>query len=380
MNVTKFAIPEIIFGANSLQYLGSCAKSNGAKRVLLVSDPGLEEAGWVDEVAAVLQKDGIFWAYFREVQSNPRDFQIQEGARFYLEQEADVIVALGGGSPMDTAKGIALIASNGGEAKDYEGANRITRPLPPMIFIPTTAGSGAEISQFAIITDVERQVKMALISRTLMPNIAIIDPLFLQTKPNWLIIASAIDALTHAIEAYLSRISSPFTEMHSLRAVELIMAHLEPALATRSEEHLASLSTASTIAGMAFSNAGLGVDHAIAHSLGGMLDVMHGLVHPIMLPAVMRFNIEASPGKMARLGEIICGSSFGSKEETALAGIDRLESFFQSFAIPNRLRDIMADGSKLEQICRMAVQDACILTNPREASWEDCLGICEEVW
>ncbi len=380
MKVTKFAIPEIIFGAHSLQYLGSCAKSNGAKRVLLVSDPGLEEAGWVDQVVEVLRRAGLSWAYFRDVQSNPRDFQIQAGARFYLEQEADVVLALGGGSPMDTAKGIALLASNGGEVQDYEGANRITRPLPPMIFIPTTAGSGAEISQFAIITDVQRQVKMAIISRTLMPNIAIIDPLFLRTKPDWLIIASAIDALTHAIEAYLSRISSPFTEMHSLKTVELIMEHLEPALSTRSEEHLSSLSTASTIAGMAFSNAGLGADHAIAHSLGGMLDVMHGLVHPIMLPPVLRFNLGARADKMARLGEIICGRYFGSEEETALAGIERLESFFQGFTIPNRLRDIMDDSSKLPQICKMAVQDACILTNPREASWEDCLGICEEVW
>ena len=380
MQVTKFAIPEIIFGSNSLEYVVPCAQQNGAQKVLLISDPGIEESGWVKKLTEFFESENLNWVYYNAVDSNPRNYQIEEGAEFYLREEADVIVALGGGSPMDTAKGIALVASNGGKIDDYEGANRIQHPLPPMIFIPTTAGSGADISQFAIITDMERQVKMAIISRTLVPNITLIDPTFLQTKPDWLIIASAIDALSHAVEAYVSSISSPFTEMNSLKAIEIIVANLENAVSTRSTRSLSRLSTASTVAGMAFSNAGLGVDHAIAHSLGGKHDVMHGLVHPTLLPAVMRFNLAACEQKMAIIGELVTGRRGQNNQDTARQGIEELENFFRRFTIPLRLRDLISDAQGLPEVCKLAVQDACVLTNPRTVTWEDCLQICEEVW
>ena len=380
MSVTKFAIPEIIFGQDSLAYVGPYARRNGARRVLLVSDKGLEEAGWVEKVIDALDREGLAWVYFNTVDSDPRDFQIKQGAEFYLRQRADVIVALGGGSPMDTAKGIALIASNGGQIRDYEGANRIQKPLPPMLCIPTTAGSGADISQFAIITDVDRQVKMAIISRTLVPNITLIDPSFLHTKPEWLIIASAIDALTHAVEAYVSIIASPFTEMQSLKAVELILNNLEQAVNTRSGKSLSQLSTASTIAGMAFSNAGLGIDHAIAHSLGGKHDVMHGLVHPTLLPAVMRFNLPCCVHKMGVIGRLITGEQNASDQKAAEKGISALEAFFSRFTIPLRLRHLVSDASGLPEVCQLAVQDACVLTNPRPVTWQECLQICEDVW
>ncbi|MFO8031446.1 MAG: iron-containing alcohol dehydrogenase [Desulfohalobiaceae bacterium] len=380
MLVTKFAIPEIVFGKNSLQYLGACAKKNGATRVLLVSDPGLQSVGWVDRVLEHLDAAGLSWVYFDHVSSNPRDFQIHEGAEFYQQQRADVIIALGGGSPMDLAKGIALLASNGGKVSDYEGANRIQKPLPPMIFIPTTAGSGADISQFAIVTDVERGVKMSIISRTLTPNISIVDPNFLLTKPDWLIIASAVDALCHAVEGYLSRISSPFTEMHSLRAIELIIHNLKPALKTRSLQHLSNLCTASTVAGMSFSNAGLGMVHSIAHALGGMFDVMHGSVHSILLPAVMSFNLQECEAKMAAVGRIISCKNYSSDQEYAQAGVEHLQEFFQDLGVPSQLRQIIQDRSRLDQVSRLAVQDACGLTNPRHVTEEDCLAVCEQVW
>ncbi len=380
MQVTKFAIPEIIFGSNSLEYVVPCAIRNGAKKVLLISDPGIEKAGWVDNLLEFFESGKLNWVYYNSVDSNPRNYQIEEGANFYLQQRADLIVALGGGSPMDTAKGIALVASNGGKIDDYEGANQIQYPLPPMIFIPTTAGSGADISQFAIITNVERQVKMAIISRTLIPNISIIDPLFLQTKPKWLVIASAIDALAHAIEAYVSVLATPFTEIQSLKAIELIVNNLEEAIHSSTLHNLTNLCIASTAAGMAFSNASLGVDHAIAHSLGGKYDVMHGLMHPVLLPAVMRFNFPASRKKMAQIGEIVTKDKGHTEEETAFQGIRTLESFFKSLEIPLNLRNLIPDRSKLQEASQLATQDACILTNPRHVTWEDCLNICEEVW
>ncbi len=382
MDVTKFAIPEIIFGRGSMNYTGQCSLRLGAKKVFLVSDSGIEEAGWVQQLMDILKKENIDWVYYSGVTSNPRDYEVELGAEFYLKNDTDVIIAIGGGSALDTAKAIAIIASNGGRIRDYEGANRVQRPLPPMVFITTTAGSGSDISQFCIITDVERTVKMSIITRTLVPNISIVDPLILQTKTEKLIIQSAADALAHAVEAYVSRIASPFTEMHSLKAIDLILRYLPEAVMTRSLDALEQLSVAAISASMAFSNAGLGAEHALAHSLGGHFDMPHGNVHPILLPAVMRFNLSHATVKLAKIGQVILNKSYGSDQATAEYGINRLEEFFASFHVPLKLHQEIEEEDKhhLDKICKMAVHDACNLTNPRPASAEELLQICREVW
>ena len=380
MDVRKFSIPEILFGVGSLKYAALCAKRLGGDHVFLVSDQGLEKAGWVDIVFEMLRSEKLQWTYYNKVNANPRDYQIKEGAQQYDEAHCDVVMAIGGGSPMDAAKGIAMVASNGGSVKDYEGANQIQRPLPPMVFMPSTAGSGADISQFAIITDVERQVKMSIISRTLVPNISIIDPQVLTTKSKDLIISSAIDALSHAIESYVSNIASTLTEIQSLKAIDLIMKYLPLALDHPSLEVLEKLASASASAAMAFSNASLGLDHALAHSLGGKLDVAHGLIHPVLLPPVMRFNLPACLAKTADIGEIILGKRRRDEKATALAGIERLEAFFCELNISTHLRDVVDDEQTLNQICQMAIQDACLVTNPRTVSVEDMLNICRTAW
>ena len=380
MDVRKFSVPEIILGRESLKYAATCAKRLGAQKVFLVSDPGLERAGWVERIVDILEADKLDWYYFNEIVANPRDHQVKEGAERYIHERCDVVMALGGGSPMDAAKGIAIVASNGGRISDYEGANKIQRPLPPMVFMPSTAGSGADISQFAIITDTERQVKMSIISRTLVPNISIIDPDLLTTKPTELIIAAAIDGLAHAIEAYVSQIAYTLTEMQSLKAIDLIIEYLPKALESPSIDALEKLSTASTFAAMAFSNASLGLDHALAHSLGGKLDLAHGLIHPVLLPGVMRFNLPACRSKMAAIGEIVLGHRLEDDEQTAQAGIEKLTEFFQSLDINTALQPIVVDADALPQVCKMATQDACLITNPREANWEDVLHICEATW
>ncbi|GAB7079238.1 iron-containing alcohol dehydrogenase [Megalodesulfovibrio paquesii] len=381
MVITKFAIPDIIFGNGSLTHLGSCARRLGAQRVLFVSDQGLAASGWVDRVLEILEDVHLDCIFYDNVNSNPRDYQVHEGAEIYIREKADIIIALGGGSPMDTAKGIGLIVGNGGRISDYEGANRVEKPLPPMIFIPSTAGSGSDISQFCIVTDVERQVKMSIISRTMVPNISIIDPEILLTKSQGLIIASAIDALAHAIESYLSPLSSPFTEMQALRAIELFMANIRPAASDKDAHALHQLSIASTAAGMSFSNAGLGILHSLAHSLGGIYDVLHGMVHPILLPSVMRFNLPSCVDKMARIGELLLlGQAEHTPHRTAIAGIDALEKLFAELDVTTSLRELLLDEAHLEPICKTATQDACQLTSPRHAGWEDLRAICEEAW
>jgi alcohol dehydrogenase len=228
----------------------------------------------------------------------------------------------------------------------------------------------------------ERGVKMSIITRTLVPNIAIVDPLTLRTKSESLIIQSAVDALAHAIEAYMSRIASPFTEMHSLKAIDLILANLQRAVATRSLDSLEQLSIASVSASMAFSNAGLGAEHALAHSLGGHFDLQHGVVHPILLTSVMRFNMLINAPRMAEIGRFILKRQLGSDLDTAAAGIEKLEEFFASFDVALRLGQLIPASERhhLEPICKMAVHDACNLTNPRPATWEEFHQICEEVW
>jgi alcohol dehydrogenase len=228
----------------------------------------------------------------------------------------------------------------------------------------------------------KRGVKMSIITRTLVPNISIVDPLILRTKSESLIIQSAVDALAHAIEAYMSRIASPFTEMHSLKAIDLILANLSRAVATRSLDALEQLSIAAVSASMAFSNAGLGAEHALAHSLGGHYDMRHGALHPILLTSVMRFNLETNPQKLADIGRLILKRQTGSDREIALAGINELDTFFASFDVPLRLSQIIPEEERhhLESLCKMAVHDACNLTNPQPATWEEFLRICEEVW
>ena len=334
----------------------------------------------MEKLCDIFKGEGLSWTYYSDIDANPRDFQVMQAAVLYQENNCDVVVALGGGSPMDAAKGIALVASNGGSVNDYEGANKSQRPLPPMLFLPSTAGSGSDISQFAIINDVTRRVKISIISRTLVPNISIIDPLILTTKTEDLIISAAIDALAHAVESFLSVIAFPLTEIQSVKAIDLIFKYLPSALETKSLDDLEQLSIASTAAAMAFSNASLGMDHALAHSLGGMLDVVHGLVHPTLLPPVMRYNLPACVDKVAEIGEVILGRRMRTPEATALAGIERIEEFSHSLGVATRLRDIVDDRSHLPQVCKMAAQDSCLLTNPRPATWEQMLEVCEEAW
>lgn len=380
MAISKFAVPEMIFGYGSLDYAGICAKRLGASKLFIVSDPGVEEAGWVDALMTVLKKERLDYTYFNEVVANPRDFQVHKGVEHYKKTGADIVIALGGGSPMDAAKGIALIASNGGKVQDYEGANQVKRPLPPMLFIPTTMGSESNISQFTVITDCERRLKMTLISRTLVPNISITDPLLLETLTRDLIIPPLFDSLAHAVESYVSPIATPFTEMHSLKGLDLLMRHILPALSTLSLEDLEQLAIAGTAAGMAFTNASVGLGHALAHALGGMYDVVHGTAHSMLLPHVMRYNLPVCKGKMARIGKIIIGEKLESDEATALAGIERLESLRDEIGIPTRLREILPDKTKLPQMSRNAINDICLLTNPKPVTWKDILNLYYEAW
>lgn len=380
MDAYKFAIPEIIFGRGSLKYASICAQQLGASRIFVVSDAGVEKAGWVDKLFDILRAQNLDFVYFNDISPNPRDFQVHNGAKHYEETEADVVLALGGGSVMDAAKGIALVVSNKGDIKDYEGANHVKKPLPPMVFIPSTIGSESNISQFTVITDIERHIKMTIISRTLVPNISITDPILLGTLNRELLIAPLFDSIAHAVESYVSPLASPLTEVQSKRALDLLIRHLRPALEEFRLDDLEQLAVAGACSGMAFTNASVGLGHALAHALGGMYDVVHGIAHAMLLPSVMRFNLPACTSKMATIGKIITGKTFATDEATAQAGIEALEELRAEIGIPARLREILPDNTMLPTMSRNAAKDICLLTNPRPATWKDILNIYYGVW
>ncbi|WP_028578478.1 iron-containing alcohol dehydrogenase [Desulfomicrobium escambiense] len=380
MDAYKFAIPEIIFGRGSLKYASICAQQLGASRIFVVSDAGVEKAGWVDKLFDILRAQNLDFVYFNDISPNPRDFQVHNGAKHYEETEADVVLALGGGSVMDAAKGIALVVSNKGDIKDYEGANHVKKPLPPMVFIPSTIGSESNISQFTVITDVERHIKMTIISRTLVPNISITDPTLLGTLNRELLIAPLFDSIAHAVESYVSPLASPLTEVQSRRALDLLIRHLRPALEEFRLDDLEQLAVAGACSGMAFTNASVGLGHALAHALGGMYDMVHGIAHAMLLPSVMRFNLPACTSKMATIGKIITGKTFATDEATAQAGIEALEELRAEIGIPARLREILPDNTMLPTMSRNAAKDICLLTNPRPATWKDILNIYYGVW
>jgi 1,3-propanediol dehydrogenase len=364
-NLLKFEIPEIIHGLGALSRIGDCARRLGGERVFLVTDPGIIEVGWIDETIKYLEKDYLKYVIYDNVVTNPRDFQVQQGAQLYSEKKCDVIIAVGGGSPIDTAKGIAILASNHGSIQDFEGCNLIDQPIPPLICAPTTAGTGADVSQFAIITDIRRRMKMTILSRAIMPDISLIDPRLLQTKSEELIATTGMDTFTHAIEAYVSSLSWPLTDPHAVHAIELVTEHLLKAAKTKDIKALEGMSIACLEAGMAFSNAILGAVHALAHPLGSLYDLHHGLVNSLLLPVVVRRNLEHAQHKFAKRARSMGVETRGMSIEEAASHVpEKIDDLIEELGLPTRLSQVDVNRKDIPLLAGMAQEDLCMQTNP----------------
>jgi alcohol dehydrogenase class IV len=364
-SLLKFEIPEIIFGQGALSQVGQCARRLGGENVFLVTDPGIEAAGWVDAAIKYFKQETLQYSLYDNVVTNPRSFQVEQGAQLYNQQNCDVIVALGGGSPMDTAKGIAVLVTNHGRIHDYVGCNLITQPIPPLICVPTTAGTGSDVSQFAVIADPEQKVKMTILSRAVMADISLIDPILLQTKSEELIAATGMDALTHAIEAYVSSLSWPLTDPHAIHAIELVFKHLVNAFRTKEIIALEGMAIASLEAGIAFSNAILGAVHALAHPLGGLYDMHHGLANAILLPVVVRENMEHAPAKFAKVANAMGAETRGVPFHEAAACVpEKIEQLIAALGLPRHLSQVGVKETDIPLMAEQASQDLCMLTNP----------------
>lgn len=380
-DLLKFEVPEIIHGIGAITKVGCCAKRLGGEKILVVTDPGIIKAGWVDETLKHLKKENLKFVLYDNVVSNPRDFQVEQGAQVYNRENCDVIVAVGGGSPIDTAKGVGILTSNHGTIHEYEGCNLVDQPVPPLICVPTTAGTGADVSQFAVVADTRKKNKMTILSRAIMPDISLIDPHLLQTKPEELMAATGMDTLTHAIEAYVSSLSWPLTDPHALHAIELVWRNLLNAVKYRDMESLSGMSIACLEAGIAFSNAILGAVHALAHPIGGLYDLHHGLINSILLPVVVGKNMEHAKGKFARIARAMGVDTREMIEDEAACHVRyQIEILVQNLGMPTRFSQLGLDPKEIPLLAKHAQQDLCMLTNPYCFSLEEIETMYREVW
>lgn len=373
LNLRKFVMPEVVFGKGARKLAGQYAEKFSLKKVLLVTDKGIIENGWLEDVVKSLDELGIEYILFTELTPNPKDFEVMLGAESFKNNRCDGIIAIGGGSPMDLAKGVGIISTNGGIIVDYKGVDMITKAIPPMIFIPTTAGTSADVSQFGIISDTKKKIKVAIVSKNIIPDVALIDYETTLTMDNYLTACTGIDAFTHAIEAYVSKASSPLTDIHAIEAINIIYNYL-PLIIKEPDnlQYREKLMFASMEAGFAFSNAILGAVHAMAHSLGGLLDLPHGECNGILLNHVVDFNYSSTPDKFNKISEVIGIKMHNyNSQEKKLILFDKLQELKESIGIIKSLKELGVRESDIPLLAHNALNDACIITNPREAAKED---------
>ncbi len=376
----KFVIPELVFGDGAFEVLGRYAHNFGSRKVCIVTDPGMQETPWVDKTVSLLAAEGIDSLVFAEVSANPRDFQVHAGAQAYHAAGCDIIIAVGGGSAMDCAKGIGILATNEGHITSFQGVDKVDIPCPPLICIPTTAGTSADVSQFAIITDSTEQVKIAIISKTMVPDVALIDPRLTMTMGGALTAHTGIDVLVHAVEAYVSTGNSALTDVHALESIRLVVRYL-PRVTEHPESYpwREKIMLASLHAGLAFSNASLGAVHAMAHSLGGTLDLPHGECNALLLEHVVEYNYSHASERYDRIGAIL-GEALGVEGGTSgVRGIcDGLRIFRESLGVKGGLGQRGVHREELAVLARKAMADPCLVTNPRVPNQREIEEIYEK--
>ncbi len=360
-DLRKFVAPEFVFGLDARLLVGRYLNNFAAKKILLVSDRGIISSGWLDDVVEVLDSDNYDYEIFSDIKSNPRTDSVMDGAALYQEEGCDVIVALGGGSPMDCAKGIGIVSSNNKHIREFEGVDRVLLPSPPLICIPTTAGSSADVSQFAIVSDKSKGIKMAIISKKLVPDVALIDPVTTTSLDRYMTICGAFDILSHAMEAYVSNASSPITDIHSMEAIRLFSSNIIPVLEEPENiKYRGNLMLASLHAGLAFSNASLGLIHAMAHSVGGLKDLSHGESNALLMEHVIDINYEYEPERYLQIANNMDMGVIKTKTEF-IKGIKRLK---MDVGIIHTLNDVGINVEDIPNLSNKAMNDPCMATNP----------------
>lgn len=370
MSTYYFLPTRNVFGEGAVNEVGHLMLSLDAHSVMIVTDKFLAKSGMADQVVDILAKSNIKAVVFDGAEPNPTDKNVEAGVEFFKHHDCEGIISLGGGSSHDCAKGIALVASNGGRIHDYEGIDKATKDIMPLLAINTTAGTASEITRFCIITDTSRHVKMAIVDWRVTPKVAVNDPELMKGMPPSLTAATGMDALTHAIEAYVSSAANPLTDAAALKAIEMIYRYLPKAVANGDYMHARDkMAYAQYLAGIAFNNASLGYVHAMAHQLGGYYNLPHGVCNAILLPYVEEFNIIGNMNRFRNIAEAMgINTSNMTTTDATQACIDAIKLINRQIGIPANLKVLGVKPEDFEIMAENAQKDVCCLTNPRKAT------------
>jgi alcohol dehydrogenase len=366
--------PRLVMGEGALEQLGSELQNLGNK-VLIITDPGIVAAGILDIVTAVLADSGVDIAVFSDVVGNPDISTVEAADKARMDNDADILIAIGGGSSMDVAKAVAVVATNGGSIADYEGVDRFSTIPLPVIAIPTTVGSGSEVTKGAVITNPETHVKMVIVSDLMFVKIALLDRRVVAGLPGRIAATTGMDALTHAIEAYVAKGANPVTDAINIGAIELIGQNLVNA-SKGDEDSLYEMLVASSMAGIGFHDAGLGAVHALANTLGAHFGVHHGTANALFLPYVMDFNLSAAPARFARIATALGVDTSGlTVEDAALAAAAAVHKLAADTGVPTKLSEVGVSEDAIEKLAQDALVQADLPGNPRQTTLSDLVDL-----
>lgn len=374
----KIYLPPLsLIGPDSLIDLKEELKSLPYKRALFVTDSILVEIGLVKQVIETIKEANIEIILYKDVQTNPTTKNVIDGLALLQEADCDFILTLGGGSPQDCGKAIGILATNGGNIEDYEGIHMSKNKSLPLIAINTTAGTASEVTINYVITDEKRHIKMVMVDKNCLVDIAVNDPKLMLNKPASLTAATGMDALTHAIETYITKGAFEWSDVLALESIKLISGSLEDAVKNGNDlEARSKMAWGQFIAGQAFSNAGLGFVHSMAHQLGGVYDLPHGVANAILLPHVEKFNIPACAKKLKNVAKAMgVNVSNMSDEEGAEAAIEAIKTLSKAVSIPSGLKEMGVKEEDFSEMSKNALADVCTGGNPREVSLEDTIEI-----
>ena len=367
-------------GSGAIQEIATEAKAHGFKKALVCSDPDLIKFGVTAKVTDILDKNGLEYELYSEIKPNPTIDNVKHGVETFKKSGADYLIAIGGGSSMDTSKAIGIIIANPEfeDVRSLEGVAPTKNPCVPIIAEPTTAGTAAEVTINYVITDVERKRKFVCVDPHDMPIIAIVDPDMMSSMPKGLTASTGMDALTHAIEGYTTKAAWEMTDMFHLKAIEIIARSLRSAVANEKEGR-EGMALGEYIAGMGFSNVGLGIAHSMAHTLGAVYDTPHGVACAMMLPIVMEYNADCTGEKYREIARAmgVKGVDDMSVEEYRKAAIDAVAQLSVDVGIPTKLEAIKEDD--LDFLAESAHADACAPGNPKDASVEDLKALFRKI-
>ncbi|MCT6517088.1 MULTISPECIES: L-threonine dehydrogenase [Enterobacterales] len=378
MAVSTFYIPSVNkIGAGCLAEAVSSMKDFGFHKALIVTDSILNQLGVVDKVSKLLTEAGIASVTYDGTAPNPTVENVEAGLALLKEHQCDCVISLGGGSPHDCAKGIALVASNGGKIADYEGVDRSAKPQLPLISINTTAGTASEMTRFCIITDTARHIKMAIVDKNVTPLLSVNDSELMIGMPKGLTAATGMDALTHAVEAYVSIAANPITDACALKAATMISESLRKVVDNGGDAAAReNMAYAQFLAGMAFNNASLGYVHAMAHQLGGFYNLPHGVCNAVLLPHVQAYNIQAAAGRLKDIAQAMgVDVSAMSDEQGAKACIEEIRKLAKDVGIPAGLKELGVKEEDFKTLAENALKDACAITNPVQGSESDVIEL-----